>query len=96
MKELRRAWEKYDALRIELGVSAPNVILWHAGAPKRIYEAIADGLGGGRALVTSPGNPCDCLVYHQEHFQTEQAACDAIRQMAVNDGAIDDEPSDLP
>jgi hypothetical protein len=93
LQALQQLYAVYDALRKQLGVSERNAALWHAEGSDRIYQAVADGMGGATAIVLK-GDSAEGELLFNEPFASEAEAIEAIRCKAVADNVIEDEDQD--
>lgn len=87
---LKQLLDQYNRYRNALGISQPNETVWFSENDSRRYEAVADGVGGGSAIVYE-GNPCDAVSLYKEHFDNEDDAVTAIQIQAKAGGAWEDE-----
>ncbi len=85
LSELRRLQTKVDALRQELGISAPDKIIYQAGLNPTSDDILlveADGFGGATTIIIGGNYPLDYNTKFEQHFQTEAEAEGAAEEIA--------------
>ena len=75
--KLRRLTKETEVLRRELGVSAPNTLLYRkrrSALKSPVVLVEADGIGGAWTSMIEGNYPFDYLVLYEKHFRQEVAA----------------------
>ena len=84
LKRLHQLEKKVAVLRQKLGISARGEMLFQA--PRSIWSATdvvveADGDGGATLRLVEGNYPADYITHKEQHFQTEDDACEAAEQL---------------
>ena len=85
LAELESLQAKGEAIRLELGISAPGQITFLAPYGAAGCEAVvvtANGFGGATASVIDGNYPVDYVTKFAKSFPSEQQAAEAATQVA--------------
>lgn len=80
--------EEAGALRKELGVSAPNALLYRkrrSVLEQPVVVVEADGVGGAWTSIVEGDYPFDYLALYEKHFRREAEAVRAAKDVAEMD-----------
>ena len=88
--KLKELQTELDAIRRELGISAPGSVLYlsplNATDDKSVVVE-ADGLGGATVSVVEGNYPIDFFAHHEKEFASEDAALDAAEKIVEEDAS---------
>ena len=79
LQRLQRLQAEVDAIRLELGISAPGSVLYFSAGHSLEDEMIvveADGFGGATTSVVEGNYPVDYITKFEKEFASEE---DAVR-----------------
>jgi hypothetical protein len=87
LKELQRLQFELDAIRQELGIGAPNEILYLAGFVSGNEQLVveADGFGAAVTSIIEGNYPIDFWIRYQKRFDSEGEAVDAAERIVENE-----------
>jgi hypothetical protein len=81
LKQLQRLQAQADAIREDLGISAPGTVLYSSPLCALEDEVVlveADGFGGATTCVVEGNYPVDYISKIEKHFSSEEKAiCNA-------------------
>src|SRR3989442_345975 len=83
LKRLRKLQAELDTIRHELGIGAPNEVLYLAPLDYCDEEVIvvADGFGAATASVVDGNYPIDFFTRYEKEFTSETAALRAAERV---------------
>lgn len=87
LAELRSLQSKVDALRQQLGVSAPGEITYQGDLTATSDDKVlveADGFGGATARIVAGNYPVDYITTFEAFFATEREAEAAAEEIATH------------
>ena len=84
LKRLHQHEKEIAVLRQQLGISARGELLFQA--PRSMWSEIdvvveADGDGGAFLRLVEGNYPADYITHKEQHFQTEDDACEAAEKL---------------
>ena len=85
LARLRRLEIEADAIRRELGISRPGVVIyqrWRNPVDDELVLVEADGFGGATLMIVEGNYPIDYLTGFEQAFETEYEAQGAAENIS--------------
>ncbi|MEW6542769.1 MAG: hypothetical protein AB1411_04065 [Nitrospirota bacterium] len=77
LKQLKRLQAEVDAIRRDMGISAPDAVLYLSplyALEDEVVVVEADGFGGATTCVVEGNYPVDYITKFEKHFVSEEKA----------------------
>jgi hypothetical protein len=86
--ELRTLQKRIDAIRLKLGISPPERVIFMAlrdGVDDEMVVVQADGFGGATTMIVEGNYPVDFYAKFEKVYRSEEVATTAAEKLAFNE-----------